>query len=191
MAESVERNVHHLLMATSEQLGRRHASDGIDPFGLPGSGMMSSMRTLQDSSLLTVGYEGRTASELVEVLVEAGVDVLVDVRLTPLSRKPGLSKRALADALTSAGLEYLHLPALGNPRENRDGFRRGDLSSRESFRALLQSPSAQVALAEVRARVRGQRVALLCFEQDASSCHRQLVSDHLVSCDRDLDVHHL
>lgn len=78
------------------------------------------MWTPQEMVLVTVGYEGRTAGELVVTLAEAGVDVLVDVRLTPLSRKPGLSKRQLADALAAAGVEYVHLPALGNPKDNRE-----------------------------------------------------------------------
>ncbi len=71
------------------------------------------------------------------VLTDADVNVLVDVRLTPLSRKPGMSKRQLADALTAVGVEYLHLPALGNPRDNRDAFRQGDPRGRARFRALL------------------------------------------------------
>lgn len=79
----------------------------------------------------------------------ADVDVLVDVRLTPLSRKPGLSKLRLSDALNAARVEYLHLPALGKPRENRGGFRRGDALSRAAFRAHLQSPNAKVALDEL------------------------------------------
>lgn len=149
------------------------------------------MRTLQDATLLTVGYEGRTAAELVDVLTEADVDVVVDVRLTPLSRKPGLSKRRLSDALVAAGVAYLHLPALGNPRENRDGFRRGEPSSRDSFRRLLQTPQAQQALDELRSCVADHRVALLCFERDADCCHRQLVSDHLLSGHVNLEVLHL
>lgn len=149
------------------------------------------MRTLYNGTLLTVGYEGRSAGELVDVLTMADVDVLVDVRLTPVSRRPGLSKRRLADALNAASVEYLHLPALGNPRENRDGFRRGDSLSRATFRALLQGANAQVALGELRTRIQDQRVALLCFERDAGSCHRQLVSDYLLGSDQHLAVHHL
>jgi uncharacterized protein (DUF488 family) len=149
------------------------------------------MRTLQDGTLLTVGYEGRTAVELLDVLTDAAVAALVDVRLTPSSRKPGLSKRGLAAALDAAGIEYLHLPALGNPRENRDGFRRGESSSRETFRVLLETPHAQAAIDELRTRVRGQRVALLCFERDADCCHRQLVSDYLLGGDQALAVQHL
>jgi uncharacterized protein (DUF488 family) len=61
--------------------------------------------------LLSVGYEGRTAQSLVQLLVDAGVDVVVDVRLTPLSRKPGLSKTRLGELLADVGVEYRHLRA--------------------------------------------------------------------------------
>lgn len=149
------------------------------------------MRTLQEMVLLTVGYEGRTAEELVVALADAGVEVLVDVRLTPLSRKPGLSKRQLADVLAAAGVEYVHLPALGNPRDNREAFRQGDPRSRARFRALLHTPQAQAALDELGLRARHERVALLCFEREPDCCHRQLVSDDLLCRDPGLGVRHL
>jgi uncharacterized protein (DUF488 family) len=141
--------------------------------------------------LLTVGYEGRTAEDLVSAVADAGVDVLADVRLTPLSRKPGLSKRKLAAALTEAGVEYVHFPALGNPRDNREGFRQGDPRSLERFKAVLSGPQAQSALAELRHRIQTERVALLCFEREPVCCHRQLVSDDLRDTDPELGVHHL
>lgn len=37
------------------------------------------MRTLQETLLAAVGYEGRTAAEVVSVVAEARVDVLADV----------------------------------------------------------------------------------------------------------------
>ncbi len=149
------------------------------------------MRTLQEMMLLTVGYEGRTTEELMGVLTDADVNVLVDVRLTPLSRKPGMSKRQLADALTAVGVEYLHLPALGNPRDNRDAFRQGDPRGRARFRALLDAPQAQSALDELRSRLQEDRVALLCFEREPNCCHRQLVSENLLAHDPGLGVRHL
>jgi uncharacterized protein (DUF488 family) len=149
------------------------------------------MRTLQETALVTVGYEGRTAAELVSAVAEAQVDVVADVRLTPLSRKPGLSKRRLADALTAVGIEYLHLPALGNPRDNREAFRQGDPGSRARFQELLGAPQAQSALAELGSRARHERVALLCFERDADCCHRRLVTEHLLSRDPGLSIWHL
>lgn len=128
---------------------------------------------------MTIGYEGRSADELVEELRSARIRVLIDVRLTPLSRKPGLSKRRLAESLERAGIAYVHLPALGNPKENRASFRTGDPKSRTRFRALLRSPEAAAALEQVAALTTDSRVALLCFERQASECHRHVVSDEL------------
>ncbi|WP_308258057.1 DUF488 domain-containing protein [Pseudonocardia lacus] len=128
-------------------------------------------------SLLTVGYEGRSAEEVVDDLVAKDVSLLVDVRLTPISRKPGLSKRGLAERLAAAGIEYLHLRALGNPVDNRDGFRAGTSAARDRFRELLGRPEAAQAVETVADRARRQRVALLCFEADPARCHRQLVGE--------------
>ena len=130
-------------------------------------------------------------TELVAVLGEAGVTVLADVRLTPLSRQPGLSKRKLASSLAAAGIGYLHLPALGNPRDNREGFRRGDPGARARFEERLGTPAAQVGLTELQSRIRDGRVALLCFERDAGRCHRRLVSECLQARDPRLVIWHL
>ena len=149
------------------------------------------VQTLETYSLLTIGYEGRTSSELLSALVQANVTALVDVRLTPLSRKPGLSKRHLANQLEQANIWYRHMPALGNPRDNRDAFRQGVTQSRTRFRALLQTSAAQHALGELQSLIYERRVALLCFEQDAATCHRLIVSDALLSNDPTLAVEHL
>jgi Domain of unknown function DUF488 len=76
--------------------------------------------------IYSVGYEGMTARALVDSLVGARVATLVDVRLTPASRKPGFSRKALTAALDVAGIDYVHEPDLGNPPDNRDSFRTGD-----------------------------------------------------------------
>jgi uncharacterized protein (DUF488 family) len=132
------------------------------------------------SSLVTVGYEGRSVLEVVDLLDAAGVSVLVDVRLTPLSRKPGLSKRGLAQQLADAGIEYMHLRSLGNPKDNRDGFRRGEPASWQRFRAVLSGDEGRDGLDQVRQLMRiGHTVALLCFEHDHDSCHRSLIVEEL------------
>ncbi|HLL68589.1 MAG TPA: DUF488 domain-containing protein [Micromonosporaceae bacterium] len=52
-------------------------------------------RQQEPAGLVGVGYEGRTIEELIAQLHALGVSRLVDIRLNPLSRKPGLSKTAL------------------------------------------------------------------------------------------------
>ena len=58
--------------------------------------------------LISIGYEGRNLDALIEQLKVSNVNTLVDVRLNAISRKPGLSKRRLAEALRAEGIRYLH-----------------------------------------------------------------------------------
>lgn len=130
--------------------------------------------------LVSIGYEGRTAEDLVDELTEQGVRVLVDVRLTPLSRKPGLSKRRLAERLSEAGIDYLHLKALGNPKENRQPFWDGRVEDGcEAFSQLLDSDEPQAALQAIADLTASSTVAILCFEREHDRCHRQVVTDRV------------
>ncbi|MCW2609910.1 MAG: hypothetical protein QOC93_4211 [Actinomycetota bacterium] len=136
--------------------------------------------------LSTVGYEGISAEELVSALREARVEVLADVRLNPQSRKRGLSRRGLAAALAEAGIRYVHLPALGNPKDNRDAFRRGEPAAWDRYRAQFETPPADDALDELVELARASRVALLCYEHDHASCHRSAVAAELLRRDPSL-----
>ncbi|MFV0318700.1 MAG: DUF488 family protein [Microthrixaceae bacterium] len=131
---------------------------------------------LHTGTIVSIGYEGRTLDEFVDVLRSNGVEVLVDVRLTPISRKKGFSKTALSAALQAAGIEYRHEPALGNPKDNRDAFRRGLASARTRYvRHLSNGASSNYEATVDSARTR--RVALLCFERDHSQCHRSCITE--------------
>jgi len=135
--------------------------------------------------VIGLGYEGKTQQDLCDLLTDNGVGVLCDVRLTPVSRKPGLSKTALGHAVRGVGVEYRHLPALGNPKWNRAGFG-GDLialtSARSNFAQLLAAdPEAGHSLTDLRHLAADHVVALLCFEADESRCHRAVLLDQLPS----------
>lgn len=135
------------------------------------------------ANVIGVGYEGLDQDGLVSRLRLRGVATLVDVRLNPISRKKGLSKTALAERLAVEGIAYEHLPALGNPRDNREGFA-DEIGShgreaRERFAQILRGDAACSALERVRELAEDGTVALLCFEEDESLCHRSLVLESL------------
>ena len=109
-----------------------------------------------EGTLVSIGYEGQTVGDLVVQLLEQDVRVLVDVRLTPLSRKPGLSKTKLSEALAAVGIRYVHHRALGNPKDNRAGFRAGEPESRARYRQVLDSSAAH-RRARPRVRTPGRR----------------------------------
>jgi len=114
----------------------------------------------------------------VSALERQGVQRLVDVRLTPLSRKRGFSKSALIQALATAGIAYEHRRELGNPKHNRAGFAGSDADrsqARAVFAELLRRPEAVEAIDAVAAAAAREQVVVLCFEADQHRCHRDLV----------------
>jgi uncharacterized protein (DUF488 family) len=128
--------------------------------------------------LATIGYEGTTVQRVVEVLRDADVALLVDVRAVASSRRPGFSKTRLAAHLEEAGIGYLHLRGLGTPAEGRAAARSGRHDEmRRIFGGHLSMPEAQAELDELAEIVRsGRRACLLCFEADPAHCHRTLVA---------------
>jgi uncharacterized protein (DUF488 family) len=130
------------------------------------------------TGVIGVGYERRSATDLVDALATSGVALVVDVRLNPVSRRAGLSKTALARALAGSGIAYEHRPELGNPKPNRAGFAgsAGELAeARARYWTLLDGPDSSQALDELAGLGEHQLVALLCYEADQRRCHRDVL----------------
>jgi uncharacterized protein (DUF488 family) len=126
--------------------------------------------------LFTIGYEGTTQPEFIAALQAAGVERVIDVRAVPLSRKPGFSKNILAASLREAGIDYVHLRALGTPPDGREAARKGrhELLKR-IYADQLELPEAIAAAAQMRDLALEKPSALLCFERDPGGCHRSLL----------------
>jgi hypothetical protein len=129
-----------------------------------------------------IGYQGRDLNGFLAEIAALGVQTVVDVRLNPVSRKPGFSRRALKAALEQIGVRYQHEPALGNPADNRAGFAGAPpelVSARERFRQLMIGSEASAALNRIAEESRDSRMALLCFESDQQCCHRDVLLEGL------------
>lgn len=132
--------------------------------------------------LATIGYERQTLPEVIARLKKAEVDVVVDVRAIAASRRPGFSKTMLAATLAEHGIDYVHLRQLGTPKEGRIAARAGRIAEMHKiFKRQLATPEAQSELAQATAIARERRAALLCFEAEASGCHRAIVAERV--CD--------
>lgn len=127
--------------------------------------------------LYTVGYERSGQAALVRALTEAGVAVLIDVRELPNSRRAGFSKRALSAALADAGLRYVHLKALGTPKEGRTAARAGRMKEFWSVvDRQLDTDAAREALDDAARIAEASTACLLCLEADHRVCHRDRVA---------------
>jgi uncharacterized protein (DUF488 family) len=121
----------------------------------------------------TVGYEGRSLDAFIDLLLRRGVARVLDVRKNAYSMKYGFTGAALRSTCEKCGLSYHHMPELGVPSVDRR-----DLSTPEAVERVLghyETDILPMQAAAVR-RVADYQAelpsALLCYEADASSCHR-------------------
>ena len=120
--------------------------------------------------LWTIGYEKLWPDALVAELSAAGVERVLDVRLRPQSRRPGMSKTKLAIALAEHGIAYEHRRELGTPLEIRGLFRAGHVEAAvEAYRAHAEAHAGAELDALASELDRGPRTALLCLEANPSN----------------------
>ena len=146
---------------------------------------------MSTTHLFTIGYEQSTPSAFQTALDDARVDLLVDVRAVAASRRPGFSKTALAAGIAGHGIAYVHLRALGTPKEGRLAARGGDHDTlMRIYDAHLATAPAQAALEELASLAKGRRICLLCYERHVEGCHRLRLAQWM--CERlDIGATHL
>src|SRR3569833_245059 len=128
--------------------------------------------------IFSIGYEGTTVGEFIAALKQAGVQRVIDVRALPLSRRPGFSKSPLRGALAEAGIEYVHLKALGTPADGRAAARAGrHADMARIYAGHLELPEAMAESLLILALAEFMPSALLCFEREPAHCHRSLLLD--------------
>lgn len=130
-----------------------------------------------DLRLFTIGYQLRSADEVVSELVEAGVDVLIDVRETPWSYRPDFRAPSLRHRLIDAGIRYVHAKFAGNPKE----LRRSAATHEECLDSYAlhveNTPDVISALQELLHDLwrEGSRPCLMCYERHPADCHRSVL----------------
>lgn len=128
----------------------------------------------------SVGYERhKDHIEFAQHVRASGVERLIDVRELPISRRRGYAKSALAQAMTDAGVEYLHLKALGNPKQFRDLYKSGKVEEgRRGYEEHLLEIQRD-ALEGLIPIINEKRCALMCVEHDPTTCHRTVIVESL------------
>ena len=130
----------------------------------------------------TIGHSTRSTNEFTVALKSFQIEVLVDVRSFPGSRRyPQFGQASLSRSLEEVEIQYLHLPELGGRRRARadsanlawrnEGFRGyADYMEGEDFHRGIEG---LIDLA------RSRRTAIMCAEAVWWRCHRGLISDYL------------
>ena len=132
----------------------------------------------------SIGHGTRPVEELIEVLREAGVRVLTDVRSAPGSRRhPQFGQSALASSLAAADIEYVHLRGLGGRRDAAADSPHVALKV-DAFRGYadhMTSTEFAADYARLVSIARDKTTAFMCAETLWWRCHRRMLSDRLAA----------
>jgi uncharacterized protein (DUF488 family) len=134
-------------------------------------------------TLFTIGHSARPLPDLLDLLREAGVEQLVDVRSVPRSRhNPQFDGEALARSLPATGVAYRHASSLGGfRRPRRDSPNTGwEHPSFRGYADYMESAEFAAALDELQRAGREGRTCVMCAEAQWWRCHRRLIADALV-----------
>lgn len=124
--------------------------------------------------LLTIGHSNHSAEHFRELLLRHGVEVLVDVRSWPHSRYVEWADRSqIAGVARLAGARYLFLGAELGGRPDAPEFY--DSEGHVLYGKVAKSEAFRAGIARLRRGVESYRVAVMCSEEDPTSCHRRLL----------------
>ena len=125
----------------------------------------------------TIGYGGRSPTDFLALLVNAGVKTLVDVRLRPDKASMGSYAKArtpdkgIEALLAAKGIGYVSLPELGN-------VFLGELDWPRLYQELIDKAGD---LLTRRLKDIPAPFCLMCAEKRVEECHRKIIAEHLVA----------
>ncbi len=138
-------------------------------------------------TIFTIGHSTRTIAEFVVLLKQVKIDLVVDVRSIPRSRKvPQFNLDMLPNSLALEGIGYQHLSALGGRRHHR----KSEPPSTNTFWRVLafrnyadyaQTDAFRVGLNELLTLSHDHRCAIMCAEAVWWRCHRRIITDYLLA----------
>lgn len=131
---------------------------------------------------LTIGYSQKTVEDFVNSLKLARAKILIDVRRKPQSMyKPEFNKDNLSKELSARGIEYIHMPELGIPRELRDEVYEGTTTAKVILDQYEKDVLKNGGLRNLQERVKGRGTfVIMCTEVDPTNCHRHKIAEALV-----------
>ncbi|WP_435771828.1 DUF488 domain-containing protein [Nocardioides sp. SYSU DS0651] len=141
---------------------------------------------LEQRTAWTVGHWSCPQSVVVDRLLAHDIDLLVDVRAQPGSRRnPHFDQERMPGWLADAGIGYRHLPDLAGRRRRQDvdpalnaGWRN---QSFHNYADYALGPAYRRGIAELEALGTRHRVAVMCGEPMPWRCHRLLIANTLAA----------
>ena len=135
----------------------------------------------------TIGHSNRGIEVFVDLLREARIELVVDVRKMPMSRtNPQFNEDVLSASLSASRIAYEHIAALGGLRGKTRGLPADvngfwENQSFHNYADYALSDQFRTGLDRLVRDGRERRCATMCSEAVWWRCHRRIVSDYLIA----------
>ena len=125
--------------------------------------------------VFTIGHSNHTQEKFLNLLTQAGIEVLVDVRSNPNSRWATFANRdILKEILESARIQYLYLgDMLGGRPSDSDSY--DQQTDKADYQAIREKGYFRRGIKRILGGLKRYRVCIMCAEEDPTSCHRNLL----------------
>ena len=143
----------------------------------------SSAGTGTELEIVSIGHSTHRSDMFLARLDEAAVELLLDVRRYPGSRRvPWTNANELERLLGQNSIQYRHLAALGGRRRPSESSLNGAWRNAQfqGYADHLESAEFVTGLADLETEARRRRTAIMCAETQWWRCHRRILSDVLV-----------
>ena len=136
--------------------------------------------------VFTIGHSTRPLAEFVNLLKQANVTLVADVRTVPRSRtNPQYNRETLPPSLAEFHIGYDHLAALGGLRGREHGISPAvnafwDHASFHNYADYAMTAPFRSGLDALRTLAHAQRCAIMCAEAVWWRCHRRIIADYLL-----------
>jgi uncharacterized protein (DUF488 family) len=130
----------------------------------------------------TIGHSNRTIETFIEILTSHNIQLVVDVRQFPGSRKyPYFNKEQLESTLKQNDIAYRHIVELGGRRKPvKDSpnitWKNDAFMAYADYMETVEFVEAAKILEQLASK---QNTAYMCSEAVWWSCHRSMISDYL------------
>lgn len=139
-----------------------------------------------NAGFATIGHSNRSPETVIDMLREAKIQLLIDVRSFPKSRSnPEFNDDRFPETLANYQIGYQHMLALGGRRpkqpdvdESLNAFWR--VHSFHNYADYALGSDFQTAFHQLVELGRDRSLALMCSEAVWWRCHRRIITDYLL-----------
>lgn len=118
--------------------------------------------------IFDIGHSTRSKESFISILKKNSIELLVDVRRFPRSRKfPHFDMAAIKEYLSNEGIEYIWMG------EKLGGFRKGGYEEWTKTETFLQG------IGELKRLALEKKTAILCAEGFYLRCHRRFILEKM------------